>query len=105
MGESADGERLTLTPGETWTLRLPENATTGYRWTLESEGGPACALLSESRPGGDPAVPGQPGTRDWRFRAARTGGAEGRIALRSARPWETDASPARSFTLTVTVGG
>ena len=40
IGESADGTTIALRVGDVLELRLPENASTGYRWQVRENAAP-----------------------------------------------------------------
>ena len=101
MGEvhvsGQDGEvRVGL--GDEVVVRLPENATTGYRWHVDGlEGGLEVTARDYTPPG--QLLPGAGGTRELRLRPARTG--EGRLELVLRQPWGDDV--AERYALRVTV--
>ena len=97
---AADGQTVTLAVGQGLRLRLAENPTTGYRWSVSSSGD----LVLESdlfAPGG--SAIGGGGTREFRWRA----GAAGRhpLALVQCRAWEPIDKAIGRFALTVVVAG
>src|SRR5581483_7057383 len=47
--ESASGQSMTLPVGETLELRLPENPTTGYRWSVVENGADVLTPVEEQR--------------------------------------------------------
>ena len=98
--EGADGRTIEMRVGQELELRLAENPTTGYRWRLESNGEPACALLDDSF---DPPRGGygRGGSHGWHFRARQAG--EGRIALASRRGHGDGGSASRTFAVAVRV--
>lgn len=99
LDESSNAKEIDLTVGESLEVRLQENRTTGYKWIVDSAGGPECKLVSDSFEAG--TAVGQPGTHIWEFRAEKAG--SGEIALSYRRPWEEKQQPAHSFTLRVQV--
>jgi len=102
VGEAVHGQTLDLALGETLSLHLPENRSTGYRWTISSAGEPAIVVLSDTYEA-VPGPPGRPGVHVWQLRAVRLG--EGRFELAYRRPWEGEQPPARSFSLVLRVAG
>ncbi len=98
--ESANGRTVEVKIGETIEVRLPENPTTGFRWQLTADGGPACAKIDDTftAPSGPP---GQGGTHVWKFKAVAAG--EGDIELRHRRHWEAQGEPAKIFKLHVKI--
>jgi inhibitor of cysteine peptidase len=90
MGEIdvSDAAEVQVSPGDTVRLRLPENATTGYVWSVAelAEG----LILDEehSEPSGDVA-PGAAGLHVFTFRAVAAG--QWQVGLRLGRAWESSA--------------
>jgi inhibitor of cysteine peptidase len=90
--------------GETFTITLPSNPTTGYRWQLAqpldkrivSEAG------HEYQPD-KPARIGSGGQEVWTFRASGMGRTV--ISMQYIRPWETGKPPVNSGIFTVIVLG
>ena len=100
IDESADGTTIGLGVGEAVELRLPENASTGFRWQLREGGAPACRTSEADRGAPAGAPPGQGGTHAWRIEGAQPG--IGDLALDFGRPWES--ASVRRFRLRVRVG-
>lgn len=99
-----DGETA-LRTGQTLSVALPSNGSTGYVWRLAGfdekvlgRGEPFGAEVTRAHPEGMVGVPGE--TR-WQFRAV----ARGRTTLvfTYSRPWETNARPAETARYEVTV--
>jgi predicted secreted protein len=80
------GTVATVEPGDEVVLRLPENATTGYQWLVDSVAGPVDVVSSDLTPMSD--RPGAAGERVVRLRAAAPGNAAARLTL--SRAWETE---------------
>ena len=87
MGASAEEWRMKL--GQTRTLALPSNPSTGYGWTLISPPGDMLMVRDRGYRPRKPVMPGSPGTHMWSLTAQKPG--EARVILRYARPWETGA--------------
>jgi inhibitor of cysteine peptidase len=86
-----DGRTVTVAAGQQVVVRLPENSTTGYRWTAPAE---AVVVADEYRSPGS-AASGAAGERVFTLGAATKTG-EMRFELK--RPWG-DGAPERTFTL------
>ncbi|MCB1028589.1 MAG: protease inhibitor I42 family protein [Microthrixaceae bacterium] len=108
MGESKrptltgdDTDRtVTLTPGDEFDVELRENATTGFRWSIEEL--PAALELVEERFIAPPEpTPGAAGGRAWRFRALAAGNA--RLDFRYLQPWEGTSSMADQASFAIEV--
>lgn len=101
MTEVDDGALVTLHVAETLLLSLPENASTGYRWTFESIDS---ALIDvQENPFASPRSGnvGDGGTASWTLRAKAVGITE--IRLRLWRRWEGDSSVKSRFSATITI--
>jgi inhibitor of cysteine peptidase len=98
-----DDNAVTLRVGQVLLLQLPANHTTGYAWAdrtpsqgiLQRDGEP----VYQEQP--SPAGVGAGGTEIWRFRAVKVGGQT--LRFEYARPWETNAAPARVLSYEVVV--
>jgi inhibitor of cysteine peptidase len=85
-----------LAPGETLIIRLQENPTTGYRWTVESNAGMRLDDDSFSRTG---TGVGGGGSRRLQWTAQAPGTHSITLLLR--RPWEAADTAIGRFSLTV----
>jgi len=97
---AADGQTVTLALGQGLRLRLAENPTTGYQWSVSGSGG----LSLESSvfaPVG--AAAGGAGTREFQWRASSAG--SHRLDLAQRRAWEPIDKALGQFALTVIVDG
>jgi inhibitor of cysteine peptidase len=97
---AADGRAVTLVVGQGLRLRLAENPTTGYQWSVSSSGD----LLLESNvftPAG--AAVGGGGMRELQWRACAAG--RNPVALAQRRAWEPIDKAIGRFAITVIVTG
>ncbi|MDG6249660.1 protease inhibitor I42 family protein [Methanocalculus sp.] len=94
-----DGGSYTFEPGEIIRITLAENPTTGYSWDMAVPAG--LTLKRDEFIAPDTELAGAPGTHVWEFEAGAPGTyiVEGKYL----RPWEADAEPAETFTLTIIV--
>jgi inhibitor of cysteine peptidase len=100
VDEGRNGHEVELFTDQILEIRLPENPTTGFRWSLVSSGGPACTLVRDYFEAlGN--TPGREGSHHWRFKAAQSG--EASIKLIYQRSWEQNGVPTRTFALHVRV--
>jgi inhibitor of cysteine peptidase len=96
IGYSYDGGLVNLAVGDELEVRVGSTPGTGYSWSvtmndpavLEPVGKP----IDEKSAG---ARPGTPGSRVFRFRAAKAGSSS--LGLVYERPWEKNTAPARLF--------
>jgi inhibitor of cysteine peptidase len=97
-----DGRQIELNSGQTLVVSLESNPSTGYSWEraptedqiLQQAGEPE---FREGRPG----VVGAPGQQVFRFQATATGTTK--LDLVYHRPWEQEAKPEGTFSVTVVV--
>jgi inhibitor of cysteine peptidase len=97
---TTEGSEVEVSVGDEIAVRLPENATTGYQWTV-GEAGPALGVESSElvvEPGG---AAGSAGQRVVRFRAVQSGHSAVRLTL--ARAWEPTRPPEEEFEFVVRV--
>jgi inhibitor of cysteine peptidase len=93
-----DGCVVSVRAGSHVTIRLPENPTTGYRWSIAYRSDQL--VLAESR--FDPPAgkgPGAGGTRVVRLHAEAPGAA--RVALSYSRSWQHRAEATREFRIII----
>ncbi len=101
LNDAESGRSVSVPVGETVTVTLAGNPTTGYLWELT--GIERTVLTPDAEPGfsADSPLAGSGGRFTFRFAAAAAGTSPVRLVYR--RPWEKDVPPLRSFDLTVTV--
>jgi inhibitor of cysteine peptidase len=99
VGEDQDGHTIDVPVGQTIEISLPENATTGFRWDITSNGEPTLRLLHDDRQAPARAQPGAGGMHRWQWQAQQAGA--GDVALAYRRHWEAKAAPARVFKIHV----
>ncbi|MFL6351057.1 MAG: protease inhibitor I42 family protein [Bryobacteraceae bacterium] len=95
LTDASNGKDVRLKVGQTFTITLDENPTTGYRWIFAQKGGPICSLLSDSFERRTRLL-GSPGVHQWHFRADAPGTAT--VEMRLAREWDPN-SATRSLLL------
>jgi inhibitor of cysteine peptidase len=104
LTEADNGKTINLQPGETLTLTLESNPTTGYSWqvmeldnaVLTQEGDPEYKQSS-----GAEGLVGAGGTETFRFKTIGSG--ETSLSLGYMRSWES-VPPVETFTIQVDVG-
>jgi inhibitor of cysteine peptidase len=86
----ASGTTVEAAVDDQIVVRLPENASTGYQWSIESMTGPLRLVSSELASIGVPEG-SPPGAASERFvRIACTAPGHGRARLELRRVWETE---------------
>jgi inhibitor of cysteine peptidase len=97
--EAQSGQTVTANVGEQIVVRLKENPSTGYQWTMKAPTGltEVSSTFAGPSPSPSPLV-GAGGTRTWVYRVD----APGTLALTGAyaRSWEPK-KPAGTFSLTI----
>ncbi|UVK84157.1 protease inhibitor I42 family protein [Pseudomonas sichuanensis] len=92
-----------LQVGQTMTLTLPSNPSTGYRWLLQN---PAPEILRALGPEvystpEEAGIVGSGGTSTWRFQAKAAG--EGHLILVYQQPWAPEVRPVQTFDCAIRV--
>ncbi len=105
MTEQNITEEILVVTGESFTVTLCSNPTTGFSWETAVISDPDILeqtgyefISPESDP---PPPPGTPGEDVWTFKALQTG--TGTIDIAYSQPWEGGEKAAWTFSLTVVV--
>lgn len=97
LNHQDNGRAVEMNLGDVVTVRLAENPTTGYRWTVETSSG--------LEPVGDRfeagGAIGGAGVRELQFRPAQAGTHE--LCLKNWREWEGDDSVVERFAARIIV--
>lgn len=101
LTEADDGAALEAAPGDALVVRLNENPTTGYRWSLDALEGDVVTLGADEFERSEGAGVGGGGKRILTFSALRPGSAD--IGLTLRRRWEGDDSALERVRLSVRV--
>jgi inhibitor of cysteine peptidase len=97
ISQSQNGQAISIKEGDTVELCLPENPSTGYRWTVDA--------LDEAHVTVDETgfrsrgAAGSGGDACWRLRA--TGPGDTTVALKRWRPFEGNRSIVERFAITL----
>ena len=94
---TGDATAVEASVGDEVVLRLPENATTGYVWSVYSIGDGLTLVADTMVPGGD--APGTAGARVMRMRVVGAKATE--VILRLGRPWESEPAEERRIAIAV----
>jgi inhibitor of cysteine peptidase len=100
LTEADDGRIISAHPGDEVVIRLPENPTTGCRWSIERIEGPFLHEGDSFALGSDVKI-GSGGVRELRFLA--TDAATARIQLKRWQAWEGEQSVDARFTVTIMI--
>lgn len=101
LGPADDGRAIDARPGTMIIVELPENPTTGFRWSLRSKVEPVLTPKSDTFERPTESRPGAGGSRRIEFTASAQGTAS--ILLWNWREWEGERSVDRRYRVTVTV--
>jgi inhibitor of cysteine peptidase len=94
LTEADNGRTVEVRAGEAVSVTLPENATSGYRWTIDSLD-PGIVEASEATPHYPSGSVGGGGTVTFSFKSAKPG--NGEVSLKYWRHFEGDASITKRF--------
>lgn len=99
--QSDHDKSIKIQKGDSVTIQLPENPTTGYRWSLDWHD--PSALEPTQGPSFESAGPavGAGGSRTFTFVARNPG--ESDLALNLRRPWDDKDSAQKSFRVKIHV--
>jgi inhibitor of cysteine peptidase len=106
LGYNDNGSTLKLNTGDTLTITLDGNPTTGYLWVFGAPFDPEMLVMtseSYSKPEGPKGMVGVPVKKTMTFKAfnaGRTG-----IQLEYRRPWERNEKPIKTFEVLVEISG
>lgn len=95
-----DSSHLCLYVGDTLTIKLTSNPSTGFSWA-KPEPVAHLSLVSSRSERGSSTQPGASGFQIFTYEATRPGDAT--LALNYLRPFEKNTPPARTFHLTLTI--
>ncbi|MBC3421599.1 protease inhibitor I42 family protein [Pseudomonas sp. RW3S2] len=89
--------------GQTLSLSLASNPSTGYRWSIKD---PASGLLRSLGPEvynspEEAGIVGSAGVATWRFQAVSAG--EGHLVLVYQQPWAPEVQPVETFDCAIRV--
>jgi inhibitor of cysteine peptidase len=101
IGELGPSASVQLRVSDTLRVVLAANVSTGYSWQVAAND---TAILQPASSQNTPAAQqrmGTPGRQTLSFTAKAAG--QDHLTLHYARPWEKNAKPARTYTLSITV--
>jgi inhibitor of cysteine peptidase len=97
-------KQLTVAAGNTFTVTLCSNATTGFQWSESAQISDQTVIQQTGHEFVSPektGVVGAPGNEVWTFKALKKGTST--ITMEYGRPWEGGEKSVWTFNLTVTV--
>lgn len=89
LSNADNGKTIQLKPGQTLTLQLSENPTTGYRWSIASFNDQLLKLIDDRFNLPNSSAMGSGGQRILTFKATRTG--QVNLTVNQKREWEDSA--------------
>lgn len=98
--EKDNGRTIDIPAGASFRIRLPENATTGYRWTTDKYD-KDCLEVTLLEPQYHAEAVGSGGAAEFMVTGRKAG--SGAIELKQWRHWEGDSSVIARFRLRVNV--
>ena len=99
LDESDTGRVVSIAAEQQFTVRLPSNPTTGFRWEVVDLGPVTQVGESVYEAPADTGVVGAGGTEVFTFTSNASG--SGELKLEYRRPWETDVAAEKSWSITV----
>ncbi len=99
LSNADNGKTITLKPGQTLTLQLTENPTTGYRWSIVPFNDQLLKLTDDRFDLPNSSAMGSGGQRILTFKATRAG--QVNLTLNQKREWEDSALDTFNVTLEV----
>lgn len=102
LTEKDNGKEVEASLGTQVRIDLPENPTTGYRWSLSDFKSEALALKSDDYAPNHPSSMGGGGIRQFLFEARSPG--KSKLCLKNMRAWEGEEAAVKTFTVTIVVG-
>ncbi len=97
--EDDNGSSVELTTGDTFRIKLNENPSTGYQWTLNTTGG--LEVISDNYLPPDSDLVGAGGIHEWDIKATASGTQQ--VTGVYSRSWENLTGSEQRFVLTVEV--
>lgn len=101
IGDGHNGAAIAGRTGDTLVVRLPENPTTGFRWTVTQADPGLLRLQSDDFQLAAGTGIGSGGLRVLRYVLVAAG--DTALALQLARPWEANA-PRQEFRVRLSIG-
>ena len=102
---SYSGKTVEISAGDSLTVTLDSNPTTGFAWALKEISDESVLKAAgqefKAAPASDPPLLGAGGKEIWTFKALNKGSST--ISMEYIRSWEQNVEPQDTFALTVVV--
>ena len=99
LGEKDAGRVVEVGAGQQFTVRLPSNATTGFRWEVADIGPVTQIGESVYEAPQESGIVGAGGTEVFTFKSGTSG--PGELKLEYRRPWEKGSAAEKTWSVTV----
>lgn len=96
---SDSGKTIMVKAGDTFTVKLDENPTTGYSWNLTADSG--LQVKGDQYAPNSTSLMGSGGYHTWTIKAIKAG--TYKVTGIYKRPWESTSGQEKTFSLTVMV--
>ena len=101
LTEADNGRAVHVRQGDVVVVRLRENPTTGYRWTVDEGESSLIKVHQPEYAGPGTSKAGGSGEVTWRIEATAPGTVE--IRLKLSRSWKGDSSILQRFEVALTI--
>jgi inhibitor of cysteine peptidase len=98
---SDNGTKISIKPGETFTIELEGNPTTGYSWEIFEVDPEIIMPVGDPEYNSDSDLIGSGGKFIFTLKAQQAG--ETHLSMGYHRPWEEDVKPLETFNLDIIV--
>ena len=104
LTEADNGKTVTVTEGQNVVVKLPSNPSTGYKWSVVSTDR-TFGYPSDTRFLKNGGAVGSGGLErfSWKTKGGISMVGEHSVKMEYKRPWETNASPAKTFSFKVKI--
>ncbi len=99
--ESMDGQTVTVKAGESFTIKLSGNPTTGYGWQMADVDTSIVQQDGKTAYKMDLPIAGSGGMYTYHFKTVSAGTTT--LNFKYLRSWEKDKAPYKTFTITIEV--
>lgn len=98
--KAADGHRIAVKPGQSFSIRLNSNPTTGYGWQIQNPIDKSLlVIVNKTFTPKSKKLVGSPGKETWQFKALGKGTVF--ITFAYKRSWESDIAKKESYTVVI----
>jgi inhibitor of cysteine peptidase len=101
LTQSDNGKSVTICPGETVSISLDENPSTGFQWALEQRNDEVLELLTSDYIQASSTGVGGGGQHVWKFTAKKSG--EVGLVMERWRAWEGEKSIVERLKFTIRI--